>query len=77
MIKQIFLGPALHWLLIALLAGMAWLAGIDRMHVSEFNLFISSLIIITIGLIVLVIRSSPPGQQVTRDPLDVDEDENP
>ena len=74
MIKRIFLGPPLHWLLIILLAGVAWLAGLDRMHVSEFNLFISSLILITIGLIVLVIRSSPPGQQVTRDPFDVDDE---
>ena len=70
MIARIFLGPALHWALIAILAGLTWLSGTERLHVTDFNLFVSVLIVLSILVIAIVIRSSPPGSRVTRDPIE-------
>ena len=39
--SRIFLGPAIQWLIIIVLAGLTWLAGTERVHVSHFNLFVS------------------------------------
>lgn len=73
--SRIFLGPLFHWLMIAVLIGLGWLAGLDRLHVTGFNLFISLVILVTLGAILLVIRTSAPGAQVTRDPLEEDPSE--
>ena len=70
--SRIFLGPAIQWLIIIVLAGLTWLAGTERVHVSHFNPFVSVLVLVSIAVIVLVIWSSPKGQQVTREPLQDD-----
>ncbi len=68
--KRIFLGPFVHWVIIAAIIGLGWYSGIGRTHVSQFNLFLILLIVLTISVIVLVLKTSPPGKQVTREPLD-------
>lgn len=74
--KNIFLGPVFHWLiLIALIAG-GWIAGKMRLHVSEFNPFIIALILVTILILLIVFRTSAPGQRITRDPI-VEPDDDP
>lgn len=70
--SRIFLGPWVHWVILAVLVGLAWVTGLDRLHVSKFNLFISAMILMTIVVLVLVIKSSPQGKQVTRDPIEDD-----
>ena len=72
--KRVFLGPWVHWLILIVLIAAGWSTGIARLHVIEFNPFILGLIALTVGVIVLVLKTSKPGQQVTRDP--VEEDEN-
>ena len=68
--KHIFIGPWLHWLiLISLIAG-GWLAGLDRLHVVNFNPFIIGLIVLTIAILVVVLKTSPPDQRITRDPIE-------
>ena len=71
--SRIFLGPVLHWLIVLVLIVLGWLAGIDRMHVSQFNLFLIILIGITIAVVILVLKSSPTDGQVTRDPIEGDD----
>ena len=70
--KGFFLGPFVHWVLIAIVIGLGWLAGTERLHVIQFNTFIIAVLAVTLVAIVAVIRTSPTGQQVTRDPLDDD-----
>lgn len=67
--KRIFLGPALHWLIVVVLVGIGWYSGLGRTHVSQFNLFIVLLLVLTVAIIVIVLKTSPPGKQVTREPL--------
>ncbi len=71
--KRIFLGPWFHWLILIALIAAGWWTGIDRLHVINFNPFIIGLIVLTIGVLVLVLATSKPGQRVTRDPVEEEE----
>ncbi len=71
--KRIFLGPWLHWLILIALVAAGWLTGVDRLHVIDFNPFITGLILVTVVILVLVLKTSAPGQRVTRDPIEEDE----
>ena len=71
--KHIFLGPWLHWLFLFVLIAAGWLTGLDRLHVIQFNPFIIGLILLTIAVLVLVLKTSPLGKQVTRDPVEEDQ----
>ena len=73
--SRIFLGPAFHWLIVLAIIAAGWFSGLGRVHVSQFNTFLIALIVATIAVLVLVIKSSPPGKQVTRDPLEGPDDE--
>ena len=68
--SRIFLGPPLHWLVIAAVAALGWYSGLGRMHVSQFNLFLILLIVLTIAVLVIVLKTSPEDEQVTREPLE-------
>lgn len=68
--SRIFLGPPLHWLLIAALIAVGWYGGIGRTHVSQFNLFVILLIVLTVAVLVIVLKTSPEGKQVTREPIE-------
>ncbi|MEO1490592.1 MAG: hypothetical protein AAFV19_00380 [Pseudomonadota bacterium] len=70
--KRIFLGPLIHWLIITVIIGLGWYSGLGRTHVSQFNIFLILLIVLTIAVLVIVLKTSPPGKQVTREPLDDD-----
>jgi Mn2+/Fe2+ NRAMP family transporter len=72
--SRIFLGKPLHWVLVILLAAGGWLVGRQRFHVIEFNLFTILLLVVSAGVIVAVLMTSRPGEQVTRDPLEPDDD---
>lgn len=71
--KSIFLGPLIHWLILFVLIAAGWFFGVERLHVIQFNPFIIGLILLTVGILVLVLKTSKPGQQVTRDPVEEDE----
>lgn len=71
--KEIFLGKRVHWaILVALVLG-GWLTGRSRLHVIEFNVFILGLLALTVAALVAVVATSRPGERVTRDPLEPDE----
>ena len=67
--RRIFLGKPLHWLLLGAFALLGWLAGRQKLHVIEFNLFTLALLCLSAGLLLAVLASSKPGEQVTREPL--------
>ena len=69
--SRIFLGKWWHWvILIASVAGL-WLAGENRAHVIHFNTFILSLLGVTAIVVAILIARTRPGEQVTRDPLEL------
>lgn len=72
--SRIFLGKPLHWVLLILLVASGWLMGRQRLHVIEFNLFAILLLVVSAGVIVAVLMTSRPGELVTRDPLEPDDD---
>ena len=72
--SRIFLGKPLHWVLLILLVASGWLMGRQRLHVIEFNLFAILLLVVSAGVIVAVLMTSQPGEQVTHDPLEPDDD---
>ncbi len=67
--RRIFLGRPLHWILLIGLIALGWPAGLVRLHVTDFNLFILALLAISICLLGAVLVTSTPGEQVTRDPI--------
>ena len=71
--RDIFLGKPWHWALLVLIIALMWMAGLKKLHVIEFNTFLVSLIVGTTMVIILVWRTTKPGEQVTRDVLKEDE----
>ena len=71
--KAIFLGPFVHWLLVAALIALGWLAGFEKLHVTAFNTFLIAVIAATMLALVAVLKTAPEGKRVTRDPLEDDQ----
>ena len=69
MISKIFLGKAWHWLLLIVASALFWFCGGQRLHVIEFNIFVSAMLLGTVATVGLIIALHRPGDQVTRDPL--------
>ena len=69
--NRIFLGRWWHWAILIASVAALWLAGEHRMHVIHFNTFILSLLGVTAVVIAILIARTRPGEQVTRDPLEL------
>ena len=69
--SRIFLGRWWHWGILVVCVAALWLAGDKRMHVIHFNTFILCLLGVTALVTALLIARTRPGEQVTRDPLEV------
>lgn len=74
MLERIFLGKPIHWLGVVLAAGALWWLGLERLHVRDFNTFTFALAGISIFLVALMVVSTKPGEQVTRDEIPDHED---
>ncbi len=73
---KLFLGKWWHWLLVTVIVGLLWQAGAKKLHVIEFNTFIMLLLAGAVISVVLLIKTTRPGEQITRDPLvDAPDDE--
>ncbi len=68
--RNIFLGKTWHWALIAAISGLLWLAGNAKLHVIHFNSFVITLLIGSVVVVLLVTRTTKPGEQVTREPIE-------
>ena len=67
--RNVFLGPLLHWIVIMALIALGWIGGIFRFHVIEFNPFVIILILVVVLALFLVLRTSSPELRITRDPV--------
>ena len=70
----VFLGKPLHWLLLLIAFGLFWWAGEDRLHVIYFNSFVGAILVGSVALVLLILVSTRPGEQVTRDEIRLPED---
>ena len=56
--NKIFLGKPIHWLMIITTTAIIFACGFNKMHVSNFNLFISIVFISVAILIFLILKTS-------------------
>lgn len=75
--KNVFIGPLSHWLIILALCLLGWLGGLAKLHVTSFNTFLVLLIAVSIGALVAVIVSSAPHKRITRDPIQDEDGSHP
>ena len=58
--NKIFIGKPIHWLMIIIATAIIFACGFNKMHVSNFNLFISiifiSVAILIVALATVIIR---------------------
>jgi len=71
---SVFLGKWWHWGILIVVCGLLWLAGYQRLHVIHFNAFISCLIAGMAVVVIVFLAGTRPGEQVTRDKLDDEEE---
>jgi uncharacterized membrane protein YfhO len=74
MIKNVFIGKPLHWIVLALLMIPGYFAGIAVFHTTNFVPWVSILFGLTFLLIILFWLTSNKEDSLTRDPI-IDEDE--
>ena len=55
--NKIFLGKPIHWLMIIITTAIIFACGFNKMHVSDFNLFISVIFISVAILIFLILKT--------------------
>ena len=67
--NKVFLGPLVHWAIVVALVALGWVAGAHRFHVSTFNPFLILLLVVAVAVLLIVLWTSPPGRDVTRDPI--------
>jgi hypothetical protein len=72
-VRRIFLGKLVHWLLLAVLGALGLYLGIERLHVRDFNLFAIVLFAASAAAVLFVLRTTAPDEQVTRDPIELDD----
>ena len=72
--SRVFLGKPLHWAVLVGLIVLGWATGRARLHVIEFNTFILGLLAVTVVAVLVVLATSRPDEQVTRDPLEPDDE---
>jgi len=56
--NKIFLGKPIHWLMIIITTTIIFACGFNKMHVSNFNLFISIVFMTVAILIFLILKTS-------------------
>lgn len=66
---KVFLGNLWHWVLLAITTGLLWFFGSQRLHVIEFNLFVSSLLVGIALAVLAVVWFHRPGDRITREEL--------
>lgn len=69
----VFLGKPVHWVVIVALVACGWSAGLLRLHFTDFNLFVIAALAISVAALLAVLRTSRPGERVTRDPIEDDD----
>ena len=73
MMRNIFIGPLRHWLLMIVILGVLWLMGANQFHTNHFSIFLLVLICLSMGAVTAIVLTYRKGERITRDSLDDDE----
>ncbi len=73
--SQLFLGKPLHWLLLVVISGGLWFAGLQRVHIVHFDAFIVALLAVSAVCVLIVLYGAKPDERITRDEILPDETE--
>ena len=68
--RDVFIGPLRHWLLLAAVLGALWLMGVNQFHTSNFKIFLLALGGLSVVVLTAIIATYRKGERITRDPLD-------
>lgn len=71
--RNVFIGPLRHWLLMIVIFGVLWLMGTSQFHTSHFRIFLLVLIGLSFGAVTAIVLTYRKGERITRDSLDDDE----
>jgi len=76
-VSEIFLGKPIHWLALIVACGILALVGLNYLHTSAFNLFAAITFGSGLALVLVIVLPHRPGERVTRDPIEIPEQDNP
>ena len=68
--RQIFIGPLRHWLVLIVVLGALWIMGTNQFHTSNFRIYLLVLIGLSVGAIAAIVLTYRKGERITREPLD-------
>ena len=71
--RQFFIGPLRHWLVLIMVLGSLWIMGANQFHTSHFKLFLVILIGLSIGAIAVITLGYRGGERITRESLEDDD----
>ena len=66
--KDVFIGPALHWALLVAVVVALYAMGAGRLHTAVFNLFSAVLLLLVAVVVTVVLATYREGQRITREP---------
>lgn len=72
MMRALFLGKAVHWLVLAAVMAILWWLGTNLVQTRNYQMFLAVLFLVTAGAVALIIVTTRKGEQVTREPFDDD-----
>ena len=74
-ISDIFIGRPLYWLLWLVIGGVLYWFGKGAHHVRDFVPFVLELFALVAVCVIVIVATYKPGERITRESLDEDEDE--
>lgn len=72
MLREIFIGPLRHWLLLIGALGTLWWMGATQLHTHNFKLFLIILFGLAIAVVATVVFNHNKGERITRETLEDD-----
>jgi endonuclease/exonuclease/phosphatase (EEP) superfamily protein YafD len=72
MMRSIFLGKAIHWLVLVIVMAVLWWLGAKLVQTRDYHLFLTVLFALTVGAVAVIIVTTRKGEQVTREPFEDD-----
>lgn len=70
MMRKLFLGKPIHWLVIAIAFGVLWWMGEALLQTRDFKLFLAILLLLSAAAVVAILLTTRRGEQVTREPVE-------
>ena len=70
MMRGLFLGKVVHWLVLVIVVAIMWWLGANLVQTRNYHLFMLVLFLVTVGAVAVIIVTTRKGEQVTRDPFE-------